>query len=591
MNYKYFILLIVSACLSACNIFTKTDKSDANLHEPEDPKIDNESWNSISDDALYVSFVSIDDKYAKSVNPNITEILNSEKVEGWRGERLSAQILLWSKADIEDISIDTGTFRYEENSLPTESVSSRFVKYVLTDEFGEGCDSSIRNPLKHDVSLTPDMLDTINNISIPGKTVRPVWVSIDIPQDAVAGVYTGEIQIYSGQKLIHTLNLDIEVIDQLLPEPSEWKIHLDMWQHPSAVARVNQVDVWSEDHFKQMEPLMMMLANLGQKVITVNLNKDPWNNQCFDPYEDMITWTKNEDGSWSYDYTIFDKWVQFMMNLGIKEQINCYSMLPWNNELHYFDVATNKMVTVEADPGTIIFNEIWKPFLKDFVEHLKIRNWIDIANIAMDERHPNEIDIVINMIKEHAPELGISIQDNHKSYKKYPFINDMCVGAEFPVEKEDIRKRREKGLKTTHYICCAHEFPNMFTFSDPAEIVYFSWYTAAAEYDGWLHWSFNSWVEDPVKDSRFMTWPAGDTYIVYPGARSSIRYERTLEGIQDFEKIHILRNKFELSSQEEKINIINVLLDRFNSIERTSGWNADLNMAKVTINNLSRDIN
>ena len=104
-----------------------------------------------------------------------------------------------------------------------------------------------------------------------------------------------------------------------------------------------------------------------------------------------------------------------------------------------------------------------------------------------------------------------------------------------------------------------------------------------------MHWSFNSWVEDPVNDSRFRTWPAGDTYIVYPGARSSIRYERTLEGIQDFVKIHILRNQFEASNQEEKINKLNALLGRFNTIERTSGWNADLNMAKTTINSISKD--
>jgi hypothetical protein len=49
------------------------------------------------------------------------------------------------------------------------------------------------------------------------------------------------------------------------------------------------------------------LANAGQKVITATLNRDPWRYQCFDDYEAMIYWTKNEDGSWSYDYTIFDK--------------------------------------------------------------------------------------------------------------------------------------------------------------------------------------------------------------------------------------------------------------------------------------------
>lgn len=81
----------------------------------------------------------------------------------------------------------------------------------------------------------------------------------------------------------------------------------------------------------------------------------------------------------------------------------------------------------------------------------------------------------------------------------------------------------------------------MFTFSDPAEAVYAGWYTAACGYDGFLRWAYNSWVEEPLTDSRFRTFPAGDTYIVYPGARSSVRFERLVEGIQDAEKISILK--------------------------------------------------
>lgn len=37
-----------------------------------------------------------------------------------------------------------------------------------------------------------------------------------------------------------------------------------------------------------MRPTMRQLADAGQKVITATLNKDPWNNQCYDAYADMI---------------------------------------------------------------------------------------------------------------------------------------------------------------------------------------------------------------------------------------------------------------------------------------------------------------
>ena len=34
-----------------------------------------------------------------------------------------------------------------------------------------------------------------------------------------------------------------------------------------------------------------------------------------------------------------------MEGLGVDKQINCYSMLPWNNMLHYRDAATGEWVT------------------------------------------------------------------------------------------------------------------------------------------------------------------------------------------------------------------------------------------------------
>ena len=362
----------------------------------------------------------------------------------------------------------------------------------------------------------------------------------------------------------------------------------DQWQHPSAIARIHNLKVWSDEHFEQMKPYMTMLANMGQKVITANINKDPWNHQCFDAYEDMIVWTKYKNGTWSYDYTVFDKWVQFMLDLGITKMINCYSMVPWNNELHYINAVNNEVVNVQANPGTPVFEKMWKPFLIDFVKHLKEKGWLEITNIAMDERNPKDMEATVNTLKKYAPELGIALADNHESYKRYPFIKDMCVSAHGSVDPSDIKDRRERGLTTTYYVCCSHKFPNIFTFSDPAEATYISWYAAAADYDGFLRWAYNSWVENPITDSRFRTWPAGDTYIVYPDARSSIRYERMVEGIQDFEKIKIIKKQLLDNNKTKELEELNNAIAKLNTTKRYDSWNSDLNQAKQLLNQLSR---
>jgi hypothetical protein len=56
-----------------------------------------------------------------------------------------------------------------------------------------------------------------------------------------------------------------------------------------------------------------------------------------------------------------------------------------------------------------------------------------------------------------------------------------------------------------------------------------------------LRWAFNSWVENPLVSTDFTTWPSGDCFLIYPGNRSSLRFERFRDGIESFEKIRLLR--------------------------------------------------
>lgn len=186
---------------------------------------------------------------------------------------------------------------------------------------------------------------------------------------------------------------------------------------------------------------------------------------------------------------------------------------------------------------------MWRPFLRDFEAHLDAKGWLGKSCVAMDERSPETMDAAIGLLRSAAPGLGIAMADNHASYKRYTDLDDVCVQIDCRVADEDLARRRRDGLLTTYYVCCSSAFPNTFTFSEPWEAVYMAWFAAACGYDGMLRWSYNSWPADPVRDSRFTAWPAGDTYLVYPDARSSIRFERLREGIQDYEKIRILRGR------------------------------------------------
>ena len=68
-------------------------------------------------------------------------------------------------------------------------------------------------------------------------------------------------------------------------------------------------------------------------------------------------------------------------------------------------------------------------------------------------------------------------------------------------------------------------------------------------------------MKEPLQDTRFRTWAAGDCFLFYPGGRSSVRMEKLLEGIQDFEKVRILKAEFK--NHPTKLKRIGQILSDF----------------------------
>lgn len=572
------LLLAAAGCSSPGAVVT--------FREADDPTADTlADWTAVTP-GLNVSWCSVDERYPRSVAPQLDS--TRCRLTAWRGERCSAQLLLWSPDSVGAVRCTIGRFRGRGTSLPANVARLRFVRYVLTDEFGPGC--GYRNDGDFAASLSPDLLDTLDRFDLESCTTRPVWVTLDIPADAVPGLYRTTLTVEGQGVARRRLELDLQVLDRQLPPPEAWRFHLDLWQHPAAVARVEGVELWSDAHFKALRPLVRMLADAGQKVVTATLNRDPWNHQCYDAYDPMILWSRRADGTWHYDYTRFDRWVTLCREEGIVGAINCYSLLPWNNLLEYRDEAKGALCEVEADPATPRFEEYWTPFLHDFTAHLDERGWLGLCNVAMDERDPETMERAVALLRREAPELGIALADNHASYRRYEDLEDVCVQIDCRVEASELARRRSEGLVTTFYVCCSSAFPNTFTFSRPWEALYMGWFAAAAGYDGMLRWAYNSWPADPQRDSRFTAWPAGDTFIVYPEARSSVRFEQLREGIEDYEKIDLLRRELMADPSAEAaacLDELNRTVAQFAEPDPARPWTELLARARALLDSLA----
>lgn len=487
----------------------------------------------------------------------------------WRGEKVFAQAVVSSEEELKDVRLSVSDLRNGKSLIGAENIRLQFVSYVVSDlldttKYGQ-CGSR-EDKSKWGEVLVADVLDFNDSMTVPAGRKQPVWMTVSVPSDARPGKYSGKLTVTSSNAKARSLNVALTVADHVLPPARDWAFHLDLWQNPYSVARYENVPLWSEAHFEAMRPVMRMLAEAGQKSVTATIMSRPWNGQTEDAFGSMVTKIRRIDGTWLYDYTIFDRWVEFMFSLGIDRQINCYSMIPWALQFDYIDQATSSPATFQAAPGSEEYNEYWGAFIADFARHLKAKGWFEKTMIAMDERPLESMQAVLGLIRKIEPAFKISLAGNYHEpviYDIVDFSETFSGKQEFPESAK--AKRKELGLTTTFYTCCAEAHPNMFVISNPDEAAWLGWFAQAEGYDGYLRWAYNSWTLDPLTDARFRTWPAGDCFVVYPGGRGSVRFSKLVEGIQDFEKVRILRSRWQETGNEAKLGQLTGILKSFTS--------------------------
>lgn len=470
-----------------------------------------------------------------TVPENIT--VKQWRSAAWRGERVSGHIVLWTVNGAEQVRLQVSDLTGSGGIIPSSAFNAGFTGYVLADDTFTTCGTRPKNDAP---VLVEDIIDTADTIDMAVRTMQPVWFGINVPADTEPGMYNGHIDVAWKDGKGMRFEIELEVVDRTLPPPAEWHFHLDLWQHPWAVARYHHVRPWSKEHWLLLRPIMKMLADAGQKCLTATIVKKPWNGQTYDHFESMVGWTKNGD-TWVFDYRVFDEWVRFGESCGLSGQINCYSMIPWGYNFYYTDGRTGDEVMITCKAGSAEYTAMWTAFLTDFTRHLKEKGWFDRAVIAMDERPVADMLAVADLVQTVSPGLKLALAggDHPELYDK---LYDYCVLIPHELDFDLLNKRRLRDEKTTFYVCCTPFRPNTFTISPLPEALYIGWYAYAAGYDGFLRWAAQSWVEDPLHDSSFRSWQSGDTYVIYPGPRSSLRFELLRDGIEDYEKLRILNN-------------------------------------------------
>ena len=287
---------------------------------------------------------SFDSKYHRySQNETFEgEKTTTWKDTGWKGERINTQLILWSDVNVQSFTVSHGLQGNLRNELgeiiPATNISFHSGVYIVGDQKSGSCGVY---PEHNQIAMISDGLnsDIVSTIS-PNDPLK-LWISVDIPSNISAGLYTGGISILSTNGGLY-FPVQIRVLDKVLPPPSEWSFHLDLWQYPYQLLKLHNdahpekiIVPWSTNHFELLRPFYTYLSSMGQKAITAHIKGNALGGPS------MIKWIKNSNGTWSYDYSNFENYINFMSQLGISTQINCFSLIGWNeHEIPYYDSAT-----------------------------------------------------------------------------------------------------------------------------------------------------------------------------------------------------------------------------------------------------------
>src|ERR1043165_9924176 len=169
---------------------------------------------------LNASFACTEETYFRTEAPQITQ---SQKwtATGWKGERLNIMLLVWSPDTINQVRLLLHDLKSSIGNLIGKSnLKPQLVRYVISNyPYGAREVTCGEGPFDK-AYLMPDRLESFDRFDLPGKTVRRIWISLDIPSNAIAGSYESEIEIRS-EKQNFKLQFGINVQGQSLPKPHD----------------------------------------------------------------------------------------------------------------------------------------------------------------------------------------------------------------------------------------------------------------------------------------------------------------------------------------------------------------------------------
>jgi len=464
------------------------------------------------------------------------------KIEIWaaRNEYESAQIAMQSDATTTIQKVEATDLVNMKNNhiIEKKYFNYRFPEFVNLKKNTKDTPASELDAIAP--NWFPDPLEEAKSRTFKG--VCSLWLTWYVPSDkGSAGDYSGELIITTDTES-HRIPVVLHVWNFAIPEKPT--MYVTNWLHTMQIESQYLVRKGSEEYWNIVEKIAQDMIDHRQNVIFTPLN--------------LIKSTKLPNGSYTFDFKDYEKWVAIFMRRGFVAIEGSHLFHPGNSyDIRYQVKGSSNKVSfdrkqLETTEGKAYLSNLLSALHK---ENVKLGIADKYLQHVGDEPKPEQL----GLYKEIA---GIV----HKSMPGVPTFDATDMPLEMikgmtdipvPLLKQNMDKTQTAGNKWGKWWYTAMgprgKFPNRFIDYPLLKMRIIPWLSWGYGMNGYLHYAYNWWLSPSGKSPREDVdqggkYPPGDGFIVYPPLAdksrspvSSMRWEAFRDGLEDYEYLVLLR--------------------------------------------------
>ena len=469
---------------------------------------------------------------------NLPVMHDTIKIFGIRGEIISGQCVMHSKKDLSNVTVEVGELKdhITGKQLPAQNIEWNFVGSVpLTKNAKNQPEGAVTRLAP---AMFPDYLMAERSIDVPKGNYQSIWLTINIPQNAEAGTYTGQVTVKSSKG---EQSLPIELTIYPLTLPTDRHLKIVEWFSTHGFEQYHGIkDEYSEEWFAMLKKYADNMVAHRQNTFRVSLG--------------AINIHKLENGEFTFDFSMFDKIANVFWNTGKMDYIETTTLCKFgeggweSNEilLRDIEVVNDKTGEVTDLPGKEVV-----PYLLPALEnHLRRKGWLDKTLFHIKDEPSTHNAIAYKEMSAYFHKLAPELR-RIDAIEASLVIDEMEVAVPkldyFDLWNDAYKKWQRKGGEQWFYTVGVFQgsyYPNKTIDMPLMDSRILHWLNYKYDAVGYLHWGWNRWKdEDPYK---FPGPNIGDGWNVYPvknGVLNSLRWEEMRNGIQDYEYFWMLENK------------------------------------------------